>query len=251
MSGRDTLRLLQAEYGVADAAATVIYEGTKRFPESSVWTMSSVVVIAPSAGSVVLRGAEGNSATFSLEASPEPQCISLPGLTDRLTVESSVPGLICLGAYLDGDVGVQVDCMSVRGNSGIAMRNTSLALTAAVRPWVDYDFIIVEYGINALSPGQNDYSAYSNAMGNVLERLKACYPESDVLLLGISDRGAKNGSAVNSLPACRHMVDAQRKAAHRAGVCFWDMRQAMGGEDAVVEWRRRKLMNADYIHLNP
>ena len=31
---------------------------------------------------------------------------------------------------------------------------------------------------------------------------------------------------------------------------FWDTREAMGGEDAIVEWRERGLVNADYIHLN-
>ena len=28
------------------------------------------------------------------------------------------------------------------------------------------------------------------------------------------------------------------------------MRAAMGGSDAVVQWRNDKLVNADYIHLN-
>ena len=46
------------------------------------------------------------------------------------------------------------------------------------------------------------------------------------------------------------MTDAQRRAASRTGVHFWDMRQAMGGQDAVVQWRADKLINADYIHLN-
>ena len=46
------------------------------------------------------------------------------------------------------------------------------------------------------------------------------------------------------------MVDVQRRMAHRSGVHFWDMRAAMGGENSVVDWRKRRLMNADYIHLN-
>ena len=38
--------------------------------------------------------------------------------------------------------------------------------------------------------------------------------------------------------------------ARRLGVLFWDTRMAMGGADAVVDWRKRGLVNADYIHLN-
>ena len=46
------------------------------------------------------------------------------------------------------------------------------------------------------------------------------------------------------------MISAQRDAARKAHCLFWDTREAMGGEDAIVEWRERGLVNADYIHLN-
>lgn len=68
--------------------------------------------------------------------------------------------------------------------------------------------------------------------------------------MGIGDRGQKRGGAVHSLPTCRNMVDAQRNAARNTRILFWDTREAMGGEDAVVAWRNDRLVNADYIHLN-
>ncbi len=46
------------------------------------------------------------------------------------------------------------------------------------------------------------------------------------------------------------MVSTQRAVARRCGIAFWDTREAMGGDDAIVNWRERKLVNADYIHLN-
>lgn len=46
------------------------------------------------------------------------------------------------------------------------------------------------------------------------------------------------------------MIQTQRETAHKCRIHFWDTRAAMGGEDAVVDWRSRKLLNADYIHLN-
>ena len=46
------------------------------------------------------------------------------------------------------------------------------------------------------------------------------------------------------------MVKAQRETAMRTATHFSDTRAAMGGELAVVDWRKRKLLNADYIHLN-
>ena len=52
------------------------------------------------------------------------------------------------------------------------------------------------------------------------------------------------------MPTVQAMVNTQRALAREAGVVFWDTRAAMGGEDAIVDWRNDKLVNADYIHLN-
>ena len=68
--------------------------------------------------------------------------------------------------------------------------------------------------------------------------------------MGIADRGVKDGTAVLSLPTCPAMVKAQRDVARRTGSAFWDTRSAMGGDNAIVDWRKRNLMNADYIHIN-
>ncbi len=69
-------------------------------------------------------------------------------------------------------------------------------------------------------------------------------------MLGVGDRGQKQGGEVASLRTAAAIVDAQRRAAREAGVMFWDTREAMGGENAIVDWRKRGLVNADYIHLN-
>ena len=66
---------------------------------------------------------------------------------------------------------------------------------------------------------------------------------------GIGDRGERRGSQVRSMAVAPAMISAQRDAARRAHCLFWDTREAMGGEDAVVQWSSTGLMNKDYIHL--
>ena len=68
--------------------------------------------------------------------------------------------------------------------------------------------------------------------------------------MGIGDRGQKINGTVQSIPTSQFMVDAQRDAARNTGIIFWDTREAMGGENAVVAWRDKGMINADYIHLN-
>lgn len=249
LAGRDTIRTLSGEYGIASAGAKATYKGSSgKIPFGS-WSRSRFLFIASDSGTVTLTSDAGPM-SFAVSPSAAVQMLELSGATSRFVVESDIPGLIGLGVFLDSDFGVQVDCMSVRGNSGIGHRKMSLRLAGEMREWIDYDLVVLEYGMNALSAEQSNYEPYAVAMSRVIERVRSCYPAADIIVLGVSDRGVKTGAEVRSLHTCEAMVKAQRSAASRTGVHFWDTRRAMGGDNAVVDWRGRKLVNADYIHLN-
>ena len=68
--------------------------------------------------------------------------------------------------------------------------------------------------------------------------------------MGVGDRGQKIGADIVSMPTVKKLIHTQRDVARRTGTLFWDTRQAMGGDCAAVRWHERKLVNADYIHLN-
>ena len=86
-------------------------------------------------------------------------------------------------------------------------------------------------------------------MVDVINHVRLCYPDADILLMGVGDRGERRGSQIKSMATAQYMITAQRDAARRAHCLFWDTREAMGGEDAVVTWSSTGLMNKDYIHL--
>ena len=115
--------------------------------------------------------------------------------------------------------------------------------------YVDYSLIVLEFGINAMSATQSNYSVYSSRMVEVINHVRACYPRADILLMGVGDRGVKKGGSVVSMATAPDMISAQRDAARRAHCLFWDTREAMGGDGAVVEWSRDGDINKDYIHM--
>ena len=154
-----------------------------------------------------------------------------------------------LGSWLDGASGVSLDCMSSRGYSGVTLQKVSPELCREMAKFIDYDLIILEFGINAMSSKQTDYSIYSSRLEKVIEHVRQCYPNADILLLGIGDRGEKINGEVHSMKAAPFMVEAQRTAARKAHCLFWDTREAMGGEDAIVTWSKNGLANKDYVHL--
>lgn len=240
---------LSGEYFTGNAGATITYKADKSEATRQAWNLSQILFIAPKRGTIKME-IDGESREFPVEASEAVQALQLPGETKTLKITNGVPGLVMLGAWLGDTTGVQVDCMSVRGDSGIGHRNLGADLAEGMRRAVDYDLIILEYGINALSSSQKEYSSYGRLMGKVVDQVRKCYPNAQILLMGIGDRGQKINGEVHSLPTAPAMIDAQRQTARNAGVLFWDTREAMGGEDAIVDWRADKLVNADYIHLN-
>lgn len=244
----DPIRTISGEYCVGAIGSTTTFKGAKAENVRS-WSSSKLLYIASSDGSVEIS-TDSMSIEYPVVADGKVGMMSLADETSKAFIKSKSDGIKVLGAWLEDDYGVGVDCMSLRGNSGASHKTLSVELAAETSAFITYDLIIIEYGLNALSAEQSDYTSYGKLISKVAARIKECYPASDILILGVGDRGFKNGSVIKSIPTVDAMIDAQRACARECGVMFWDTRAAMGGADAIVDWRKRGLVNADYIHLN-
>lgn len=245
---KDRIRPLSGEYCVGSSGAVLTLKGSK-VDNADRWSSTKLLFLSDSDGEISIKTDAADS-IFDVKASDKIQMIELQDETTKMTLTSRIQGVRVLGAWIEDNSGVGVDCMSLRGNSGVSHCDLSVEIAAEMNELLPYDLIVIEYGLNALSAGQTDYSYYGRLMTKVVERIRQCYPECDILMLGVGDRGRKSGATVRSMSTTGAMVSAQRKCARECGVMFWDMREAMGGEDAVVSWREKGLVNADYIHLN-
>lgn len=240
---------LSEQYSTPTGTALSTYTGTASFPHAGSWNISRFLFISPDDAVVSCRTGKGEWIEHEIKGDSIVQCISVNGMTESFEVKTSATSLIGLGVWLDGTDGVSVDCMSSRGFSGITLSRINTLLCRQMSQSIPYNLIILEFGINAMSPQQKDYHIYSNRMVDVINHVRSCYPGADILLMGIGDRGEKRGGAVHSMSVAPAMIAAQRDAARRAHCLFWDTREAMGGEDAIVEWSRQGFANKDYIHL--
>jgi lysophospholipase L1-like esterase len=248
-AGSKKYKTLSGEYFTADAGATAKFSGTKKLQHLNAWNSAKFLFIAPTDGVIAITTDNGDQ-SFEVTASETVQAVEVYGLTTKTTVTTDIAGLTSLGMYINNNSGIVVDNMSMRGNSGISHRDLDVDLATQMRKYIDYDLIVMEYGINALSSQQTDYTAYGKIMQQVVRKIRQCYPNADILMLAVGDRGQKLNGEVQSLPTSQAMIDAQRNAAQTVGCLFWDTREAMGGPGSVVSWRERGLINADYIHLN-
>ena len=186
---------LPGEYFTGSQGAKATYKRREQAPHASAWNNTRFLFIAPS-------GWHDNHkrGKYPVTASDNVQCIEITGETSSVSITNGVPGITGLGVWLNDDSGITLDCMSLRGNSGISHTTLNEELSAQVAEFISYDLIIVEYGINALTSSQKDYSKYTGYMENVIRTLRRCHPQADILLMGIGDRGQKRGGLYTRCP---------------------------------------------------
>lgn len=247
--GKEQYMWLAEQYSNPAGEATATYKGSKSLPGADSWDKARFLFIAPVSTTVSTRVNGGEWTDHVVEGSDQVQMIEVPAHMTEFSVKASSPSLVALGVWLEPLSGVSVDCMSSRGIPGYSLAKISPDLSLQIGNFVNYDLIILEFGVNAMSAKQKNYSVFSRNMVKVIDNLRNCYPEATIMLMGVGDRGERRSGAVHSMSTITNMIDAQREAAMTGGVLFWDTREAMGGEDAIVEWAKTGKANKDYIHL--
>lgn len=156
------------------------------------------------------------------------------------------------GMLMDGDRGVRVDNMSLRGSSGLQLGGISTALSRGLHDLRPYQLIVLAYGLNVVSPKDvsNSYSYYYKGMDRVMQTLHEIYPEAIFLILSISDRGQLYDGKVYTIPGVPRMVEVQEKLARKYGALFFNTYgtiKSLGGIEAFVSkgWAAK-----DYTHMS-
>ena len=60
---------------------------------------------------------------------------------------------------------------------------------------VPYDAIVLQYGLNVMTPEILHYGSYARKMTEVVRHLRECYPHTDIILMGVGDRSRKANGA--------------------------------------------------------
>lgn len=156
------------------------------------------------------------------------------------------------GASIEGDSGVYLDNYSFRGNSGQYSLGIDDAVARSLGKFLKYDLVVIAYGINAVEHDKQTFKWYENAMDLLIEKIKRDIPGVPVLMIGVSDMGAKYEGMYKTERAVPFMVATQKKIAQRHGISFWDLYTSMGGENTMVAWvtATPSLGAKDYIHVN-
>ena len=159
------------------------------------------------------------------------------------------PDIYCMS--LESSSGVIVDNIPQRGSAGMEFTMVGRENLKQIYKKLKPDLFILHYGLNIVHNVRDDYSYYENGLLRQIDLLKNIYPEADILVVSLTDMAYREGDSIRSFKNISKIRDAQREAARKAGVTFWDAYQAMGSENSAIRWEEMKtpLMQKDFVHF--
>jgi lysophospholipase L1-like esterase len=157
------------------------------------------------------------------------------------------------GMSLEGDNGVMVDNIALRGSSGTFYHQINFAQMKQFYDYLNVKLIILQFGGNALPMIKDEtmaknYAGYLKGQINIIKRLA---PQASIIFIGPADMSVKEGTEYVTHPYLEVTRDAIKKVVLESGAAFFDMYDCMGGSNSMASWVDEKLAATDYIHFSP
>jgi lysophospholipase L1-like esterase len=210
----------------------------------------------PTGGDLELK-ADGKTEKFSTKGDGRVSRIKSFPVTDgesKLTMKVVSGNPRLFGVALERDVpGVVYDALGANGGRGELLGAMDAGHWKEQMELRDPGLVILNFGTNESEVGMASREVYEKTLRALVDKVKASAPKASVLIVSPLDRAEKNEStgAMHTKPIIKKLVECQKKVAAEAGIGFWNMYEAMGGENAMATWVRKGLAGSDLTHPSP
>lgn len=157
------------------------------------------------------------------------------------------------GVCFDCNEGVAFDNIPLRGSSGLEFTKMNPVFLREQLQTLNVRFLILQFGVNVVPNEVKSYQFYEDALYKQIQALRQASPQLSILVIGVSDMSKRVAGQYVSYPNITKIRDAQRNAAFKSGCAFWDLYEAMGGENSMPSWVEAvpSLASKDYTHFSP
>jgi lysophospholipase L1-like esterase len=236
-----------------DSGNYVFYKGTNHFKHTSAFSTFRLFYTSAYNQRARILINKNDSRITDLQASATPSMITVRADTIRqVSARFNLAGITCYGASLEDETGIYIDNFAIKGNSGLGLQAISEKYLSAFDSLLQYDMIVLQFGLNVSNSPTKDFSGYIKGMGKLINKLKTAFPGTPILLLSVSDRSQRRQGQFVTMPVIPFLIQAQEKIAFDNKLMFWNLFEAMGGENSMAGFANSKpsLANKDYTHLN-
>lgn len=176
----------------------------------------------------------------------------LPGDVKRGTITFKGNAEI-YAVLLDGDSGVALDNVALRGCSGTIFTRLNESVMRQSFDLLGTRLIILQFGGNRM-PGiksEKSIESYMAELEKQINFMKRVAPKATLLFIGPADMGKSYNGKMGTWKGLLELNDSLRAMALRNGVAYWDMFNVMGGEGSMAQWVKHKppMAGPDYIHF--
>jgi len=155
------------------------------------------------------------------------------------------------GLTLDGNSGISLDNVAMRGSSGTVFANMNSESFGAMYQRLQPKVIIFQYGGNTV-PYLKDSTAvhnYTSYLKNHINWVRRRAPEASILFVGPSDMATMVNGELMSYALLPYLDAELKRSCLDNNVAYWSMFNAMGGENSLKYWFDQGLMGSDYTHF--
>ena len=154
---------------------------------------------------------------------------------------------------LDGDPGVALDNVALRGCSGTIFTRINEAVLRQSFDLLNTRLIILQFGGNRMPgiAGSKNIASYMNELEKQIDYLKQVAPQCTFLFIGPADMGKSYNGKMGTWRGLPELNDSLRAMALRNDVAYWDMFHVMGGEGSMAQWVKHSppMAGPDYVHF--
>lgn len=246
---------ISGHYFIPISEASVEMKGQKRYASHlDTCEVASIFFSNRNAITLTAQVNGGEKVPFYIDASGELQSVVVDGAIGRVNWFTPADSTaVFYGTAMDGKSGIVLDNFSLRGSSGYSLQTIPRKNIDEFNKLRPYDLIILQYGLNVVSNKVYDYNYYRLTMNKVISYLKKSFPQAGILLLSVGDRDYKaDDGSYKTMPEIKYFLNMQRQIAKDNKIAFWNMFEAMGGEDSMYDLVHDNpaKANFDYTHIN-
>jgi hypothetical protein len=153
---------------------------------------------------------------------------------------------------LDGDYGVQVSNIAMRGSSGTLFGRLNQETLKNMYSELNTKLVVMQFGGNSV-PFFKDSLSVRNFTGyfkSQINRIKNLNPGAMVIVIGPSDMSLLEDGIYETYPFLPYCVEQMIEVTKSAGGAYWNLYAAMGGHNSMPAWVEKGLAGKDYIHFS-
>jgi len=215
-------------------------------------SFSKVTMVCSGTGSATLN-AGGNKMQMKDvvgDANMKFLTATLPTPVNKVSIDAR-GDMEIFGIMLDGNKGISLDNVPMRGCSGTVFTITA---RSTLEPFFNHNnvkLIILQYGGNSVPymNRQKQIQGYKSSLIAQVKLLQELAPDAKFLFIGPADMSTRVKGVRQTYPQLEPTIKILEEVCAETGIAYWNLYEAMGGHNSMIKWVDANLAGKDYLHF--